>query len=136
MAYSLIPNNEDAAGFSANHPVFWALLNTAVALCPDELAAVSFRPPQRSSAPDQEYRHGWALNDGQQAEADTAAALGQAIARIADTAEARQLLLENWNAWGNGRPDPAADRHNGDRLPARLRDFAEFLKHCGGFEIW
>ena len=89
-----------------------------------------------SETPDAEYRHGWGPNDGQRVEAAGAANLGRAIVRQADTAEARQNLLASWNAWRTEPADSEADRRNGDRLQARLREFGEFLQSCGGLEIW
>lgn len=136
MSYTLVPVNASTGNFTANHPVFLALLQTGTALCPDEYAAVRFQQPKDSETPDAEYRHGWGPNDGQRVIAEGAAGLGRAIGQIADTAAARRSLLESWQSWWTGPADDELDQRAGNQMQAKLRDFSEFLIQSDGFEIW
>ena len=135
MSFSLIPNSRHVPHFTTNNTFYMAMLEAAFELCPEGWDAVRILNAADHSRPEDNYPHGWSGNNAQRVEAAGAAALGRALIIVAETDEARRIMLEQWKASHGERTDPDTDRQAADNLQARLRLFARFLQESGGFEI-
>lgn len=76
----------------------------------------------------------WFSNDGYGLDADGSKALGEALMRAVDSGETEAYRLRFMAEQADSSQDDYNNLYSFDT--ENVKEFAEFLKDCGGFQIW